>query len=178
MSAKNTVEVLIAGKVIKLTGYESEEYLQKVAAYLNHKIGELGELKGFNRMPADTKSLLLELNVSDDYFKAKKQAEVFEEDIQTKDKQLYDLKHEIVGLQLQIDKMKKSEEEAAKAAVKTQPVPAPAPVSAPVSPEPQTPPPAQPQAQNQNSYPNSQGGYRQGSFRSGQNGDYGYNKHH
>lgn len=107
MSEKNTVEVIIAGKVTKLSGYESEEYLQKVAAYLNHKLGELAELKGFNRMPADTKSLLLSLNVSDDYFKAKNQAEVFEEDLQTKDKELYDLKHEIVNLQMQLDKLKR-----------------------------------------------------------------------
>ena len=107
MSAKNTVEVLIGGKIIHLTGYESEEYLQKVATYLNHKLGELSELKGFSRMPAETKSLLLSLNVCDDYFKAKKQAEVYEEDLQTKDKELYDLKHQIVDLQVELEKIKK-----------------------------------------------------------------------
>ena len=107
MSAKNTVEVLIGGKIIHLTGYESEEYLQKVASYLNHKLGELSELKGFNRMPAETKSLLLSLNVCDDYYKAKKQAEVYEEDLQTKDKEIYELKHQIVDLQVQIEKLKK-----------------------------------------------------------------------
>lgn len=107
MSAKNTVEVLIGGKIIHLTGYESEEYLQKVATYLNHKLGELGELKGFARMPAETRSLLLSLNVCDDYFKAKKQAEVYEEDLQTKDRELYDLKHQIVDLQVELDKLKK-----------------------------------------------------------------------
>ncbi|HUM83874.1 MAG TPA: cell division protein ZapA [Lachnospiraceae bacterium] len=106
MSAKNTVQVLIAGKVTRLSGYESEDYLQKVAAYLNHKISELGAIKGFNRMPAETKSTLLSLNVADDYFKAKKQAEVFEEDLQTKDKELYDLKHQIVSLQVELDKIK------------------------------------------------------------------------
>ena len=107
MSAKNTVEVLIGGKIIHLTGYESEDYLQKVATYLNHKLGELSELKGFSRMPAETRSLLLSLNVCDDYFKAKKQAEVYEEDLQTKDKELYDLKHQIVDLQVQLEKLKK-----------------------------------------------------------------------
>lgn len=38
---KNTTQVLIGGKIVKLSGYESEEYLQKVAAYLNHKLAEL-----------------------------------------------------------------------------------------------------------------------------------------
>ena len=40
MSAKNSVTVVIAGKVTRLSGYESEEYLQRVASYLNHKISE------------------------------------------------------------------------------------------------------------------------------------------
>lgn len=107
MSAKNTVEVLIGGKIIHLTGYESEEYLQKVASYLNHKIGELSDMKGFSRLPADTKSLLLSLNVCDDYFKAKKQAEVFEEDMQAKDKEIYDLRQQIVDLQVMIEDITK-----------------------------------------------------------------------
>lgn len=39
-SAKNYTEVLIGGKVFTLSGFESEEYLQKVSAYLNHKLTE------------------------------------------------------------------------------------------------------------------------------------------
>ena len=42
MSEKNTVQVLIGGKIMRLSGYESEEYLEKVASYLNHKCGERG----------------------------------------------------------------------------------------------------------------------------------------
>ena len=38
MSSKNTAEVILGGKVIKLGGYESEEYLQRVASYINNKI--------------------------------------------------------------------------------------------------------------------------------------------
>ena len=38
MSAKNETEVLIGGKTYTLSGYESEEYLQKVALYINGKI--------------------------------------------------------------------------------------------------------------------------------------------
>ena len=37
MPAKNTIKVLIGGKIITLSGYESEEYLQSVASYMNHK---------------------------------------------------------------------------------------------------------------------------------------------
>ena len=107
MAAKNTVEVLIGGKIIHLSGYESEEYLQQVASYLNHKLGELTELKGFSRLPSETRSLLLSLNVCDDFFKARKQAEVCEEDMESKDREIYDLKQQIVDLQMQIEAMTK-----------------------------------------------------------------------
>ena len=38
MAAKNNTEVIIDGKVYTLSGYESQEYLQKVATYINDKI--------------------------------------------------------------------------------------------------------------------------------------------
>ena len=40
MSAKTSAEVVIDGKVYTLSGYEGEEYLQKVASYINGKINE------------------------------------------------------------------------------------------------------------------------------------------
>ena len=106
-SSKNYTEVLIGGKVFTLSGFESEEYLQKVAAYLNHKLAELSELPGYNRQPVETKSTLLSLNIADDYFKAKRQAEVFEEDSQEKDKEVYELKHQLIDAQIKLENAKK-----------------------------------------------------------------------
>lgn len=106
MAIKNTTQVLIGGKIMTLSGYESEEYLQKVASYLNNKIAELSELPGYNRQSVETKHTLLSLNVSDDYFKAKRQAEVFEDDLQNKDKEMYDLKHELISTQVQLNNVK------------------------------------------------------------------------
>lgn len=112
MSAKNTTQVIIGGKIITLCGYESEEYLQRVAAYLNNKIGELSELPGYNRQQVEMKQTLLSLNIADDYFKAKKQAEIFEEDSQLKDKEMYDLKHDLIALQIQNETLKKEIDQA------------------------------------------------------------------
>ena len=42
MAAKKDIQVLIGGKIYTLSGYESEEYLQKVASYMNNKMTELG----------------------------------------------------------------------------------------------------------------------------------------
>ena len=39
MNSRNYTDVIIAGKVYTLGGYESEEYLQRVAAYLSAQEG-------------------------------------------------------------------------------------------------------------------------------------------
>ncbi|MFQ6817956.1 MAG: cell division protein ZapA [Blautia sp.] len=107
MAVKNTAQVVIGGKIITLGGYESEEYFQKVASYINNKIAELSEMPGYSRQPMETKHTLLSLNITDDYFKAKKQAEIFEQDLQQKDQEMYELKHELISLRMKLDEAEK-----------------------------------------------------------------------
>ena len=114
MSSKNKTEVLIAGKIFTLSGYESEEYLQKVATYINNKIAEFKKLEGYNHQTKENKSILLELNIADDYFKAKKQVEMVEEELSEKDKELYDLKHELINAQIQLENQEKDLEASRK----------------------------------------------------------------
>ena len=108
MASKTDTEVIIGGKVFTLSGYESEEYLQKVASYINNKIADYNKMDGFKRQPLDTQNVLLQLNIADDYFKAKNRAEELEEEIENKDKELYDLRQELVSLQVMMDNMKRS----------------------------------------------------------------------
>ena len=49
MAVKNTAKVIIGGKIITLGGYESEEYFQKVASYINKKMDELSGMPGYSR---------------------------------------------------------------------------------------------------------------------------------
>ena len=51
----------------------------------------------------DTQGVLLQLNIADDYFKAKKQISILEEELQTKEKELYDLKHELISAQIKLE---------------------------------------------------------------------------
>ena len=107
MSSKNDTEVIINGKIYTLSGYESEEYLQKVATYMNNKITELKAMDGYKRLTVDMQRILLELNIADDYFKAKKQADSIEGELDSKDKQLYDVKHELIAAQIQVESLEK-----------------------------------------------------------------------
>lgn len=111
-SAKHFTEVLIGGKVYTLSGFEGEEYLQKVSSYLNHKITECTNSEGYRKQSADTRNVLLALNIADDYFKAKKQGDSLESDIELKDKEMYDLKHELISLKMQMEEARKTEQDA------------------------------------------------------------------
>lgn len=103
MSSKNKTEVLIDGKIYTLSGYESEEYLQRVATYINNKLAEFKKLDGYGRQSKEIKSILLELNIADDYFKAKAQVEKLEHDLDMKDREIYDLKHDLISNQIKTD---------------------------------------------------------------------------
>lgn len=108
VSAKTDTEVIIAGKVFTLSGYESEEYLQKVASYINNKVAEYNKVDQFRRQSLDIQNVLLQLNIADDYFKAKKQISILEEDIDGKEKEIYDLKHELIAARMKLESTEKN----------------------------------------------------------------------
>ena len=112
MSAKTDTEVIIGGKVLTVSGNESAEYLQKVAAYINSKVNEYAKMDSFKRQSVEKQNMLIQLNIADDYFKAKKQIELLEQDLKAKDNELYDLKHELIATQIKLDNTAKSLKEA------------------------------------------------------------------
>lgn len=114
MATKTDTEVIIGGKVFTLSGYESEEYLQRVASYINNKINEYNQIDGFRRQPLDKQSVLLQLNIADDYFKSRKQISLLENELKIKEKELYDFKHELISLQIKLETADKQVKELQK----------------------------------------------------------------
>lgn len=94
--------------MLTVSGNESAEYLQKVAAYINNKVNEYAKMDSFKRQSVDKQNMLIQLNIADDYFKAKKQIELLEQDLKAKDNELYDLKHELIATQIKLDNTSKS----------------------------------------------------------------------
>ena len=103
MPSKNNTEVILGGKVYTLSGYESEEYLQRVATYINNKLNEMSDDTNFKRQSVEVRANVMYLNIADDYFKAKKVADTLENDLAARDKEIYDLKHEIIAAQIKND---------------------------------------------------------------------------
>ena len=114
MASKNNADVVIGGKVFRVCGYESEEYLQKVANYINGKIAEYTKEDSFRRMSPEMRANILYLNIADDYFKAKKLGDSLSEEIESKDKEIYDLKHELIATQIKADTSAKEVDELKK----------------------------------------------------------------
>ena len=69
---------------------------------------ELGQLPGYSRQSLETKHTLLDLNVADDYFKAKAQVEKLEQDIEMKDREIYNLKHDLISNQIKTESDEKT----------------------------------------------------------------------
>lgn len=119
MSRKNDAHVVINNKEFIICGYESSEYLQKVAAYLNNKIAECKEIEGYQNLDRDMKNFMLEVNIVDDYFKAQDKVSELEAEQSKKEDELYQLKHEYIALKEQLKKVQ-SELEQVEAAKRQQ----------------------------------------------------------
>ena len=100
MAQKNDIKVVINNKVYTLSGQESEDYLQNVATYINGKIAECQSSEAYRRFNAEYQNVLLALNIADDYFKAKDQVNQMLTEDDDKDKQIYDLRHEVIEVQM------------------------------------------------------------------------------
>ncbi len=117
MAEKNYAEVLIDGKIYTLTGDDDQDYLRKVASYISDKINEVRATPGYGRQNKDYQEVMIYLNLADDYFKAERQAELYKEQKEELEKEIYGLKHDVVSLQMKLDaekeknKKKKAKEE-------------------------------------------------------------------
>lgn len=111
MSTKNDAHVVINSKEFVICGYESSEYLQKVAAYINNKIAECKNMDGYQNLERDMKSFMLEINIVDDYFKAQDKAVELETENSKKDDELYQLKHEFIALKEKLSRVQQELEQ-------------------------------------------------------------------
>lgn len=105
MAAKKEIDVLINQKKYTIFAHESEDYVQKLATYLNNKYQELKSQEGYNKMEAELRGIFLEINLADDYFKLKKALEDQQLSEEQKDTELYRTTRELMDARAEIKKM-------------------------------------------------------------------------
>ncbi len=109
--SKKMMEVIIDGKVYTLAGEESEEYMQRVASYVNSKIQEMKKMPSYKKLNKDLQGILLALNISDDLYKTKEVLKMAKEEYDKKDQAIYNMTQQISAEKLQAETAKKLAEE-------------------------------------------------------------------
>ncbi len=120
MEAKNYAEVLIDGKIYTLGGSEDERYLQRVASYINEKTAQLKKQPGFTKQSQDYQTVMVELNIADDYFKMLDESLEARQQKEDMEKETYSLKHELVTTQMKLEAALKELEELQKKPAKNE----------------------------------------------------------
>lgn len=111
MSQKTDVEVIINNKKYVICGSESAEYLEKIASYINRQIASLKSEEWYRGLEFDMKNVLLDINIADDYFKAKEHINDMQQLQEETNRDLFELKHEIINKQTELDELAKSYEQ-------------------------------------------------------------------
>lgn len=90
MAVKNKVVVRISGKDYTLVGTESDEYIQKVALYIDKKMNEI--LRTNSKLSTSMAAVLTALNVADDFFKAHENENNYKKELKKLQEEIEELK--------------------------------------------------------------------------------------
>lgn len=120
MNKRTEAEVIIIGKRYNLAGYESEEYLQKVASHINAKYAEMKDQKGYRNLDVDMRNVLMYINLADEYFKLKQQLVDITDEMEDKDEEIFLLKHDLIAEQGKVAELTKELEKQRKANLEEQ----------------------------------------------------------
>ena len=112
MNEKHYAQVLIDGKIYTLGGAEEAQYLQKVASYINDKTAQLKAKDGFSKQSQEYQSVMIQLNIADDYFKAAEQARESQKQRDDMEKESYSLKHDLVTMQMKLENLEQKQKQA------------------------------------------------------------------
>lgn len=120
MEEKNKIIIRICGKDYTIIGNEPEEYIQKVAFYIDKKMREI--ITGNPKLSTAMSAVLTSINIGDDYFKCnenleniRKQVQVYAGELDKSMAEINILKNEVEELKqnnhsLQIELAKKETE--------------------------------------------------------------------
>jgi len=114
MNKYHDIEVIINIKRYTISGYEGEEYLQKVASYINSKHVEFRNRDAYKFLDSELKNILMQINIADDYYKTKDKVKEIEKENESKSNEIFDLKHEIISTQTKLDSAQREIEDLKK----------------------------------------------------------------
>lgn len=120
MQKRTEAEVIINGKRYNIVGIEEEEYLQRIATYLNSKYASVKEVKGYKNMDLDMRQALVLINVADDYLKCRQQLADKQSDVEQRDTDIFNLKHDMLADRNRVKELEEKIEQMKAAQVEDQ----------------------------------------------------------
>ncbi|MCR5201682.1 MAG: hypothetical protein K6D02_01125 [Lachnospiraceae bacterium] len=115
MSDNKEVRVYIDGHQYILISSKSDEYVHKLASYIDSKIQDYGRNKEFFKLDEDKRNVLVNINIADDYYSARDELDEIKETKRKLQEDFFDLKNkisekdeEIIALRDQLEKVSKS----------------------------------------------------------------------
>lgn len=111
MNNNRNAEVLIDGKIYSFSGEEDQQYLQRIASYISDKTAQLKAQDGFTKQSQEYQAVMVEFNIADDYFMALDRAAVSDKKRDDMGRESYSLKHELVTIQMALDRKEKELDE-------------------------------------------------------------------
>ena len=120
MNNRTETDVIINGKQYSIIGYESEEYLQRVASYIHSKYAEMRSQKWYKDMNPDMRAVVMQINLADDYFKLKQQLTDLTDETEDRDNEIYKLKHDLIAAQGDIQELQRKIEKLQQANLEEQ----------------------------------------------------------
>ncbi len=105
MEQKNSIQVVIGGKILTMSGSEDEMHIQRVAACVNRKLQEMEETNVYRSLPTDLKPLLIELNIAEDLIEAQDTIAMLESDLKMKENELAEVKQRLVETEMKLDRL-------------------------------------------------------------------------
>jgi cell division protein ZapA len=91
-TAKNKVELRIAGKDYTVVGTESVEYIHRVGLYVDKKMTDI--MRASNKLSTSMAAVLTAINISDDFFKCYESEQNLKKELKKATEQLEKLKEE------------------------------------------------------------------------------------
>jgi cell division protein ZapA len=95
VSPKNNTKVLINGNVYTLSGDESEEYIQRVALYINNKMDEIKHSDNGQLLNTRLLNVLLAINIADELFKERDLNNIMKDQSSDQEQVIMNLKEQI-----------------------------------------------------------------------------------
>ncbi|NMA65146.1 MAG: cell division protein ZapA [Clostridiaceae bacterium] len=107
MAQKNKVTVYIAGNEYVIAGHETEEYIQKVALFVDQKLRDIAQKNHF--LSTSMASVLASVNMADEVFRTREKLQETERELTELKKRYQQQYDELQHLRKENDRLKQRE---------------------------------------------------------------------